>query len=80
MSFKLTNISGGQIVCDLAVKDKTLRLDNKKSKTIKDSEITPHIKNLVSKGLILCEQIVSEETKSTKKSTVQKSSKKEKEE
>ena len=47
MSYKLTNISGGQIVCDLAVEGKTLRLDNKQTTTIKDSEITPHIKNLV---------------------------------
>ena len=67
MSVKLTNISGGQIVCDLAV-DGTLRLNNKKSKTIKDTEITPHITNLVKKGLILSEQ-VSQETKTNKKST-----------
>lgn len=72
MSYKLTNISGGLIVCDLAVAGKTLRLNNKQDKTIKDTEITPHIKNLVNKGLILCET-VSVETKTTKKkSNVQK--------
>ena len=72
MSYKLTNISGGQIVCDLAVAGKTLRFNNKQDKTIKDTEITPHIKNLVNKGLILCE-VVSAETKTTKKkSNVQK--------
>ena len=75
MSYKLTNISGGQIVCDLAVEGKTLRLDNKQTTTIKDSEITPHIENLVTKGLILSESI---ETKTVK--TAAKSSAKEKEE
>lgn len=68
MSYKLTNISGGQIVCDLAVKGKTLRLDNRKSMTITDKEITPHIKNLVDKGLILSEEVA----KATKKETAKK--------
>ena len=77
MSFKLTNISGGQIVCDLAIEGKTLRLDNKQSQTIKDNEITPHIKHIIDKGLILSEK-VSEETKATKKTV--KNSNKEKEE
>ena len=74
MSYKLTNNSGGQIVCDLAVKGKTLRLDNKQTMTIKDEEITPHIKNLVNKGLILSEE-VSKETVKTKKNAVPKNSK-----
>ena len=77
MSLKLTNISGGQIVCDLATKGKTLRLDNKQSQTIKDNEITPHINNLINKGLILSEEVL--DTK-TKKNTVSKNSKNEKEE
>lgn len=81
MSYKLTNISGGQLVCDLAVEGKTLRLNNKQTKTIKDTEMTPHIKNLVTKGLILSEEISVGVTKTTKKNTVQKeNSKKEKEE
>ena len=71
MSYKLTNISGGQIVCDLAVQGETLRLNNKQSKTIKDNEMTKHIKNLVSKGLILIENIPTE----TKKITATKGSK-----
>lgn len=56
---KLTNISGGLIVCDL--KDKsTLRLDNRKtSEPIEDSAITKHIQNLVSKGLVLSETVKS---------------------
>lgn len=80
MSYKLTNISGGQIVCDLAVKGKTLRLNNRQSKTIKDTEITNHIKNLVSKRLVLSEQISVEEVKTIKKKAVQKDSSEEKEE
>ena len=77
MSYKLTNISGGQIVCDLAVEGKTLRLNNKQTKTIEDIEMTPHIKNLVAKELMVSEVVLVEETtKSTKKrSTVQKNSK-----
>lgn len=74
MSVKLTNISGGQIVCDLAVAGKTLRLNNKQSKTIKDTEITPHIKNLVIKGLILSEEV--EQPQATKKETTSTRSKK----
>lgn len=70
MSFKLTNISGGQIVCDLATEGKTLRLDNRQSQTVKDNEITPHIKNLIEKGLILSEEVLKE-TK-TKKNTASK--------
>lgn len=71
--YKLTNKSGGQLVCDLAVQGKTLRLDNKKSQTIKENEITPHIKNLVSRGLILSEEVV--QPQQTKKNTTPKSSK-----
>lgn len=77
MSYKLTNVSGGQMVCDLATKGKTLRLNNKQSKNYKDSDITSHIKNLITKGLLLSEYI--SETK-TKKESVQKNSVKEKEE
>lgn len=62
MSYKLTNISGGQIVCDLATEGKTLRLNNRETKTIKENEITPHIKNLVTKGLILSEDVVTKTT------------------
>lgn len=78
--FRLTNISGGQIVCDLVGEDNTLRLDNKQTKTIKDIEITPHLKNLVEKGLILSEEVQLEEPNVTKKNSVQKNSKKVKEE
>lgn len=73
MSYKLTNISGGQIVCDLKVEKgedlKTLRLDNKQSKTIEDTEVTKHIDNLVSKGLLLKEEV---KTKTAQKSNKEK--------
>ena len=77
MSVKLTNISGGQIVCDLAVAGKTLRLNNRQSKTIKDTEITPHIKNLVTKGLILSEEVVVTPQVTKKETTSTRSKKKE---
>ena len=73
MSYKLTNISGGQIVCDLKVEKgedlKTLRLDNKQSKVVEDTEVTKHIDNLVSKGLLLKEEV---KTKTAQKSTKEK--------
>lgn len=75
MSYRLTNISGGQIVCDLAVQGKTLRLNNKQSKTIKNNEITSHIKNLVEKGLILSDEVKQPQT--TKKTTSKSSKEKE---
>lgn len=75
MSYKLTNISGGQIVCDLAVEGKTLRLNNRQSKTIKDNEITSHIKNLVVKRLLLSEEVTPQATK--KETTSTRSKKKE---
>ena len=78
MLYKLTNISGGQLVCDTAIKGKTLRLNDKQSETIKDTEMTPYIERQVKMGIILSE-IVSEETKPIK-TAVSKNSKKEKEE
>lgn len=73
MSVRLTNNSGGQIVCDL--KTKTLRLDNKKSMTIQESEVTPYIETCIKKGLILRESIQEEEIPvATRKSTSSKKS------
>ena len=73
MSYKVTNRTGGQLVCDLAVEGKTLRLNNRQNTTINDNEITQHLKTLESKGLILIEY-VSDETKNNKKKTTRKSS------
>ena len=74
---KLTNICGGQVVCDLAVEGKTLRLDNKQSTTIEDFEITPHISNMIASGLILSEKVSVVETKKTTKKTAKSSKEKE---
>ena len=78
MLYRITNISGGQVVCDTAIKGKTLRLNDRQSETIKDTEMTPYIERQVKMGIFLSET-VSDETKSTK-ATVSKNSKKEKEE
>lgn len=69
---KLKNISGGQIVCDLA-DGKVLRLNNNQSVTFSDNQITKHIKNLVTKGLLM--SVVEQPAK-----TVEKPVKKRKEE
>ena len=72
MTVKLTNISGGQIVCDL--KKGTLRLNNKQSDTFEENVLTSHVNNLISKGLIRKEAV-------REKAPVEKSAvKKEKEE
>lgn len=72
---QVTNISGGQIVCDLAG-GKTLRINNKESQTINDIEVTPYLKTLESKGLMkmrtLVEEVKTKENKpvsSTKKNS-----------
>lgn len=65
MQYKLTNISGGQIVCDLA-NGETLRLNNKESQNVKESEITPHIRNLEILGLMMCREISVTKTRKKK--------------
>ena len=71
---KLTNIMGGQLVCDLATEGKTLRLDDRQSETINDNEITPHILHLEECELILIEEVSVVETpkEKTKKTTAKK--------
>lgn len=72
MMYKLTNNSGGQIVCDLA-KGGTLRLNNKKSITVNETEITKHIQNLMASGAILSEQVnVNSETNTNNNNTAKK--------
>ena len=70
MLISLKNISGGLLVCDLNTKGKTLRLNNRQSESYQDTEITPHIENLVSKGLLIKEEVKTK--KSTDKKAVQK--------
>lgn len=61
----LTNKSGGLIVCDLkGVNGKnirTLRLKNNQSETCREDEVTPHIENLIAKGLVRREDIKTAE-------------------
>ena len=52
--YKITNISGGEIVCDLATKGKTLRVRSKSTQTVEDTEMTPYLFNIENKGLIMC--------------------------
>lgn len=53
--YKLTNISGGLLVCDLN-HGGTLRLAHKQSTTVPESEITSYILNLIVNYVILCEE------------------------
>lgn len=53
--YRLTNISGGLLVCDLS--DKTsLRLNHKQSAVVSESKLTSHIWNLIENYIILCEE------------------------
>jgi len=79
-TIKLINKSGGQLVCDLNGDKKTLRLDNNKSMTINDTEMTKHIKNLVDKGILISEEVAEPKSVKNEKTTVQKKNSKEKEE
>lgn len=58
--YKLTNISGGLLVCDLRTNGKTLRLQHKQSAIVPESEITYHLWNLIVNYLILCEESFSD--------------------
>ena len=80
---RLTNNSGGQMVCDLFGERKTLRLNHKESDVIQETEVTTHITNIIAKGLLLSEVITEVEptvVENIKKSTSKKSGSKEKEE
>lgn len=66
MSYKLTNICGGLIVCSLS-DGSTLRLNNRQTKVVTDTEMTSHIRNLILKGLMLGEEIVVEKNTRKKK-------------
>lgn len=54
--YKLTNISGGLLVCDLITGGKTLRLQHKQSAIVPESEITDHLWNLIVNYLVLCSE------------------------
>ena len=71
MSYKILNISDGQLVCDLA-SGETLRLDMKEDKTIADSDITDYLRHLESIGRVkitkIEEQVEEPVRKTPKKS------------
>jgi hypothetical protein len=75
---QVTNISGGQIVCDLK-SGATLRINNKQSQTINDNEVTDYLKTLEKKGLMKFKTLTDEQVE-IKKTTSKKSSSKAKEE
>lgn len=52
--YKITNLTSGEIVCNLATKGKTLRVESKSTQTIEDTEMTPYLFNIENKGLIMC--------------------------
>lgn len=49
--YKILNILGGELVCTLA-SGTTLRLEDRKSVTIKDSEMNDYLRTIESKGFI----------------------------
>lgn len=81
MSYIITNVSGGQLVCSLKDPKKTLRLDNKESSDlINDKEITPYLENLSKKGYIKMKKVEGNTAPKTASKVVDKSVDKEKEE
>jgi len=66
---KLTNRTGGEWV-DTLKSGATIRLKNKESKTVNDTEVTKHIENLIKKGLVFSETVQTE----TKKTVANKKS------
>lgn len=57
--YRVLNISGGQLVCDLGGGG-TLRLDDKEDMNIKDTDMTDHIQHLESLGYIKCTKVAEE--------------------
>lgn len=81
MSYVITNVSGGQLVCSLKDPKKTLRLDNKEaSNPIDDKEITPYLENLVKKGYIKMKKLEGNTAPKATNKVAEKSVNKEKEE
>ena len=74
MSYKVLNISDGQLVCDLA-SGETLRLDMKEDKTIVDSDITDYLLHLESIGRVKMIKIEEQVEESASKKTSKKSQK-----
>ena len=56
MTIKITNKTGGLLVCDLAGGE-TLRANAGQTVEIREDQITGHLNNLVEKGLVLKEVV-----------------------
>lgn len=54
--YKITNISSGEIVCNLAKGD-TFRIASQSTQNVEDTEMTPYLFNIENKGLIMCNHI-----------------------
>ncbi len=74
MSYKVLNISDGQLVCDLA-NGETLRLNMKEDKTVADSDITDYLLHLESIGRVKMIKIEEQVEESAPKKTPKKSQK-----
>lgn len=72
MSYKVTNIINGQIVCDLATEGKTLRLNSKETVHIDEKDMTNHIQILSEKGLVKVVEVANQEKTATKRTTAKK--------
>lgn len=55
--FRVTNISGGMLVCTLADGKTTLRLKDGKHEDIEDGLMTKHLRNIEKKKLVTVEDL-----------------------
>lgn len=67
--YRVMNISGGQLVCTLADKKTTLRLNNKASENVSEDLMTKHLFNIEKQGLIKLEQTSTDTKQTTKVNT-----------
>lgn len=58
--YRVLNLSGGQLVCTLA-SGETLRVDDRKTKEVKDTDMTEYLEHLESIGYVKCTKIVEED-------------------
>ena len=78
MSYKILNISDGQLVNSLA-SGETLRLDMREDKTIADSDITDYLRHLESVGRVKITKIEDEQVEESATKKTSKKSQKDKE-
>lgn len=54
---RITNLTGGLLVCPLRAESNTLRLNNKETKDIPDEDMTDYLYAIEKKGLIKCVKV-----------------------